>query len=44
MKTSGQIGYGAVFGSSRFYGVWNEEWLNFNITVKEFYPIVLAVE
>lgn len=40
---SGQIGYGAVFGSSWFYGVWNEEWLNYNITVKEFYPIILAV-
>ena len=41
---SGQIGYGAVFGSSWFYGVWNKEWLNYNITVKEFYPIILAAE
>ena len=41
---SEKIDYGAVFGSSWFYGVWNEEWLNYNITVKEFYPIILAVE
>jgi hypothetical protein len=41
---SGKIGYGAVFGSSWFYGIWNEEWLNYNITVKEFYPVILAVE
>ena len=34
---------GAVFEKSWFYGSWNEEWLSYNITVKELYPIVLAV-
>jgi hypothetical protein len=33
-----------LFGSSWFYGVWNEEWFNYNITVKEFYPVILAVD
>lgn len=41
---SGSHGYGAVFGKSWFYGTWDAEWRDFNITVKELYPIVLAVE
>ena len=41
---SGTHGYGAVFGQSWFFGQWNEEWLAQNITLKELYPIVLAIE
>lgn len=41
---SGTYGYGAVFGKSWFYGEWNEQWLSQNITVKELFPIVLAIE
>jgi hypothetical protein len=40
---SGVHGYGAVFEKSWFYGSWNEEWLSYNITVTQLYPIVLAV-
>lgn len=41
---SGTYGYGAVFGKSWFYGEWNEQWLSQNITVKELFPIVWAIE
>jgi hypothetical protein len=41
---SGSLGYGAVFQQSWFYGEWDENWENVNITVKELYPIVLALE
>ena len=41
---SGRQGYGAVFGTSWFCGTWDEEWQNYNITIKELYPIVLSVE
>ena len=41
---SGSIGYGAVLGNSWFQGTWNEEWKGQNITLLEFYPIVLAIE
>ena len=41
---SGSLGYGAVFQQSWFYGEWDENWEDVNITVKELYPIVLALE
>jgi hypothetical protein len=34
----------AVFQQSWFYGEWDENWEYINITVKELYPIVLALE
>jgi hypothetical protein len=41
---SGSMGYGAVFQQSWFYGEWDENWEYITITVKELYPIVLALE
>ena len=41
---SGSLGYGAVFGKAWFNGHWSTWWLQQNITLKELYPIVLAVE
>ena len=41
---SGALGYGAIFGQAWFNGTWSEWWLHQNITLKELYPIVLAVE
>ena len=38
------MGYGAVFQQSWFYGEWDENWEDINITVKDLYPIVLALE
>ena len=37
------VGYGAVFGTSWFYGIWPKAWLSLDILVKELYPIVAAV-
>jgi hypothetical protein len=34
----------AVFQQSWFYGEWDDNWEDINITVKELYPIVLALE
>jgi len=41
---SGTLGYGGVFGNHCFFGEWNTQWKNLNITLLELYPIVLAVE
>ena len=40
---SGGIGYGALYGTKWFYGQWPRAWLQYNITVLEFFPIVAAV-
>lgn len=40
---SGVIGFGAVFGSKWCYGAWPASWINRNIAVLEFYPIVLSL-
>jgi hypothetical protein len=40
---TGRYGYGALLETSWFYGEWNESWENVDITIKELYPIVLAV-
>ena len=41
---SGSIGYGAVFGTNWFQGLWPEPWKSFSIAVLEFYPLVAAVK
>lgn len=38
------IGYGAVFGKQWFYGEWPDHFRSYHITIKELFPIVLAVE
>ena len=38
------IGYGGIFGKRWFYGEWSPSWALYNITVKELFPIVLALE
>jgi hypothetical protein len=37
-------GYAAVFGSNWFTGEWPPAMQPFHLTIKEFFPIVLAVE
>ena len=37
------LGYGAVFGNEWCFGAWPENWKQLNITILEFYPIVLSV-
>ena len=41
---SGKYGYGALLETSWFYAEWNESWENVDITIKELYPIALAVD
>ena len=41
---SGAIGYAAVFGQQWFADTWASSWEGAHITVKELFPIVLAVE
>lgn len=41
---AGSIGYGAVYNTHWFYGMWLYALKDCNITFKELYPIVLAVE
>jgi hypothetical protein len=42
---AGKFGFGAVFGTKWFYGSWDDINLQeFNITFKELFPIVIAVE
>ena len=38
------LGFGCVFANKWFYGPFEEQWLNFHISVREFFPIILAVE
>ena len=40
---AGSLGYGGIFGSEWFFGAWPDEWKQLNITISEFYPIVLSV-
>ena len=40
---SGVWGYGSVLGNQWFHWKWNDEWLQYNITVKEQCPIVLSL-
>lgn len=41
--SSGTLGFGAIFGSDWCYGKWPREWQHINITILEFYPIVLSL-
>ena len=41
---AGSLGYEAIFGTHWFFREWPDGWKNFNITLLEFFPIVLAVE
>jgi hypothetical protein len=41
--SSGQLGYGVVWGKQWFSGSWNDEWRGQSIALLEFYPIWLAV-
>ena len=40
---SGSLGYGAIFGNFWCYGRWPDNWKSLNITILEFYPIVISV-
>ena len=40
---AGGVGFGAVFGSEWIFGAWPPHWLNRNIAILEFFPIVLAL-
>ncbi|XP_061170276.1 uncharacterized protein LOC133179566 [Saccostrea echinata] len=37
------LGHGGVFGKQWFYGEWTTEWTKHHISVKELFPIVVAV-
>ena len=41
---AGSIGYGAVFNTHWFHGEWPSHLMHYQITFKELFPIVLAVE
>ncbi len=41
---SGAIGYGAVFGTNWFHGLWPDVFAPFHITFKELFPITIALE
>ena len=41
---AGSLGYAAIFGKHWFFGEWPAVWKTFNITILEFFPIVLAIE
>ena len=41
---AGSLGYAAVFGKHWFFVEWPAIWKTFNITILEFFPIVLALE
>ena len=38
-----RLGYSTVIGNECCFGAWPENWKQFNITILEFYPIVLSV-
>lgn len=38
------IGFGCYLGNQYFSGVWPKAWESYHITVKELFPIVLAVQ
>ena len=41
---AGSLGYAAVFGTHWCFGEWPATWKQLNITVLEFFPIVVALE
>lgn len=38
------LGFGGIFGNKWFYGKWTSDWHNYHITIKELFPIVVAVQ
>lgn len=40
---AGALGFGALFGSHWCYGKWPDNWVNTNIAILEFFPIVLSL-
>ena len=38
------LGFGCTFGRKWFYGPFQEHWLAYHISVRKFFPIVLAME
>lgn len=38
------VGFGCVFGTKWFFGSFDTSWLEYHISVREFFPIILAVE
>ena len=38
------LGFGGFLGTHWFYHGWTDSWLKLHISIREFYPIVLAVE
>lgn len=41
---SGSLGFAAIFGSNWFVSHWRENTKNYQIAIKELFPIVLAIE
>lgn len=41
---AGSLGYAAIFGKHWCFGEWPAAWKQFNITILELFPIVLAIE
>ena len=41
---AGSIGYGAIYKTHWVMGTWLPDWIDFNITWKELFPIILALE
>ena len=41
---SSNVGFGGYLGNKWFAGTWPDNWKQFHITIKELFPIVLAVE
>ena len=41
--SAGSIGFGALFGTHWFHGLWPTTWHSCNIAVLELFPIVIAV-
>ena len=41
---AGSLGYAAIFDKHWCFGEWPSAWKQFNITILEFFPIVLAIE
>lgn len=38
------IGFGCVLGTQWFAQIWDGQWLSYHITVRELYPLIIAVE
>ena len=42
--SSGAVGFAAVFGRHWFNGAWDESWVERDISIKEMFPVVIALE